>query len=122
MKSQPFVKFFLIIALCAPLFVPRFAWAAEVKVQVNKPKSLGESTTFIVPTVFVKLPVAGKVFVSKQGGALSIIGGGNANSVKASAHYNVQGMDKAFAQKIAGKVYDDFVARLREAGYTVKTY
>ncbi len=94
----------------------------EVKISKNRPKSFGESPTILVPTVYVKLPIAGKVFVAKQGGALSVLGGGSANSVKAKAQYAVDGLDKKFAQQIAAKVQEDFVAQLRAAGFNVKTY
>jgi hypothetical protein len=96
--------------------------APTAKVTASREKAFADSKTIIVPTVFLKLPISGKVFVAKQGSALSTLGGGNANSVKASARYTVAGLDKALAQKIAGRVYDDLVAKLREAGYTVKTY
>jgi len=42
--------------------------------------------------------------------------------VRASAKYTVNGLDKAFVQGIAAKAYNDFVAQLRGAGYTVLTY
>lgn len=95
---------------------------SEVVVDVVKPDQLRENPTVIVPTVYVKFPVAGKVSVAEQGSALSTIGGGSANSVKASATFTVKGLDKALAQKIAKAAYDDFVAQLRGAGYTVLTY
>lgn len=78
--------------------------------------------TVVVPTAYVKLLVQGKAFVAKQGSALSTLGGGNANSVKASAKYKVEGIDKAYAQSLAKQAYDDFVGKLRAAGYTVLTY
>lgn len=80
------------------------------------------SNTVVVPTAYVKFLVDGKVFVSKQGSALSTLGGGSANSVKASAKYKVAGLDKALAQSIAKQAYDDFVTKLRASGYTVLTY
>lgn len=78
--------------------------------------------TIVVPTVYVNMLVEGKTFISKQGSALQTLGGGSANSVKASAKYKVVGMNKAFAQSIAKQAYDDFVKRMRDAGYTVLTY
>lgn len=78
--------------------------------------------TVVVPTAYVKLLVQGKAFVAKQGSALQTLGGGNANSVKASAKYKVEGIDKAYAQALARQAYDDFVGKLRAAGYTVLTY
>jgi len=76
----------------------------------------------VVPTAYVKLLVDGSVFVAKQGSALSALGGGSTNSVKSKANYKVAGIDKAFAQALAKQAYDDFVAKLRGAGYTVLTY
>lgn len=77
------------------------------------------SNTVVVPTVFVKLLVEGKAFVSQQGGYQI---GKSSNSVKASAKYKVIGIDKKLAQDIARQAYDNFVAKLRVAGYTVLTY
>lgn len=79
-------------------------------------------STIVVPTVYVNMLVEGKTFISKQGSALQTLGGGSANSVKASAKYKVVGIDKAFVQSIAKQAYDDFVKRMRDAGYTVLTY
>jgi hypothetical protein len=93
-----------------------------VKVDKNRTKSFKDSNTILIPTVYLKLPVAGKVFVAKQGSALQTIGGGSANTVRASAHYSVSGLDKKFAQQLAKKVQDDIVAKLTAAGFTVKTY
>lgn len=76
----------------------------------------------VVPTAYVKLLVDGSVFVAKQGSAFSALGGGSTNSVKSKANYKVAGIDKAFAQGLARQAYDDFVTKLRGAGYTVLTY
>lgn len=95
----------------------------NMKVEKSRIKNLGDSQTIIVPTVYLKLPVAGKVMAVKQTSAFSLIGNsGGGNTVRASAHYSVTGLDKQFAQHLAQKVYDDLVAKLRAAGYTVKTY
>lgn len=99
------------------------AGSSTLAVNVGYPQDLRDyANTVVVPTAYVKFLVNGKVFVSKQGSALSTLGGGNANSVKASAKYKVSGLDKALAQSIAKQAYDDFVARLRASGYTVLTY
>ncbi|MBL9189147.1 MAG: hypothetical protein JNK23_16815 [Opitutaceae bacterium] len=113
------------VALATPLCSPAAPAPAvpEFKVGSSREKNFGDSPVVIVPTIYLKLPVAGKVSVAKQGSALSGLGSsGGANTVRASAHYVVSGLDKALAQQLAKKVYDDFVARLRAAGYTVKTY
>jgi len=95
----------------------------EMKVEKSRIKSLGDSQTIIIPTVYLKLAVAGKVMAVKQTSALSLLGSsGSGNTVRASAHYSVAGLDKKMAQGLATKVYDDLVAKLRDAGYTVKTY
>ncbi len=89
---------------------------------VNPEDLLDYNRTIVVPTAYVKFVVDGKVGVSKQGSALSTIGGGSANSVKASAKYHLNGLDKSLAQSIAKRAYDDFVGQLRAAGYTVLTF
>lgn len=103
---------------------PAFAAPAkrEMKLETGREKNFGDSPVIIVPTLFLKLSVSGHIFVAKQGSALSTIGGGSANTVRASARYAVKGLDKKFAQELAAKAYDDFVAKLRAAGYTVRTY
>lgn len=95
---------------------------SDIAVDAIRPEHLSTGKVLIVPSAYVRLAVAGKVAVANQGSALRTIGGGNANSVKASARFTVQGIDKALAQKIAAAAYDDFVAQLRAAGYTVLTY
>lgn len=96
----------------------------SLSVNTINPEDLHDyNNTLIVPTVYVKLLVDGKAFVAKQGSGLQAMArGGNANSVKASAKYKVVGIDKAYAQGLARQAYDDFVAKLRAAGYTVLTY
>lgn len=91
----------------------------KLDVQISKSgmKYFGDSDTIIIPTVYLKLAVAGKVSATKQGGMF----GGN-NTVKAKAQYAVAGLDKKLAQQLAQKVQDDLVAQLKAAGYNVKTY
>lgn len=102
---------------------PASATGLSVPVTVVNPEDLLDyNKTVVVPTAYVKFVVDGKVGVSKQGSALSTLGGGSANSVKASAKYRLSGLDKALAQSIARKAYEDFVSQLRAAGYTVLTY
>lgn len=134
MNSKPN---FLLACVCSLLTVAAFPSRAadaintnasvlrqlDLKVDKNRVKSFGDSQTIIVPTVYLKLAVAGKVMAVKQASALSLLGSsGSGNTVRASAHYSVAGLDKKLAQQFATKVYDDLVAKLRDAGYTVKTY
>ena len=98
----------------APLSVP---------VKVGYPQDLADyAKTVVVPTAYVKFLAEGSIFKAKQSSGLLSMGGGSGNSVKAKARYKVAGLDKALAQEIAKRAYDDFVARLRAAGYTVLTY
>ncbi len=103
-----------VTATLAPLSIPVNVGYAEDMSSYGK--------VVVVPTAYVKLLVDGSVFAAKQGSGLSALGGGSTNSVKAKASYKVAGIDKALAQGLARQVYDDFVARLRAAGYTVLTY
>lgn len=89
---------------------------------VNVEDLVDYSKTVVVPTAYVKFLVEGSVFVSKSGSALQSLGGGSANTVNAGAAYTVQGIDADYARGIARQAYDDFVAKLRGAGYTVLTY
>jgi hypothetical protein len=86
---------------------------------INPEDLASYSNTVVVPTAYVKLLVEGSAFAAQQGGYRI---GSNANSAKASAKYKVVGIDKKLAQSIAQQAYDDFVAKLRAAGYTVLTY
>ncbi len=86
---------------------------------INPEDLVSNSNTVVVPTAYVKLLVEGEAFV-RQTGHYQV--GQNANTVKAGAKYKVVGIDKSLAQEIAQRAYDDFVAKLRAAGYTVLTY
>ena len=95
----------------------------SIAVNVGYPEDMASyGKVVVVPTAYVKLLSEGSVFAAKQGSALSTLGGGSSNSVKAKASYQVAGLDKAYAQGLAKQAYDDFVAKLRGAGYTVLTY
>lgn len=95
------------------------AEAAPLPVVVVNPEDLLDSgKTLVVPTVYLRLLTDGRVSAVKQSGLFS---GGN-NTARASASYQVDGLDKTFVQQLAQAAYDDAVARLRGAGYTVLTY
>lgn len=95
----------------------------SIPVNVGYPEDMASyGKVVVVPTAYLKLLVDGSVFAAKQGSALASLGGGSSNSVKAKAEYKVAGIDKEFAQGLAKQAYDDFVAKLRGAGYTVLTY
>ena len=108
---------------------PATAAAAPVTATLSIPVNVGYPEDMasygklvVVPTAYLKLLVDGSVFAAKQGSALASLGGGSSNSVKAKAEYKVAGIDKEFAQGLAKQAYDDFVAKLRGAGYTVLSY
>lgn len=112
----------LIVAAAAPTFAqtpeaPPAGLTVQVNV-VNPEDLLDTNKTVVVPTVYLTLLTDGRVSAAKQSGFFS---GGN-NSVRAAAAYQVEGLDKAYAQQLAQAAYDDAVARLRAAGYTVLTY
>ncbi|MBL8307806.1 MAG: hypothetical protein JNM33_14005 [Rubrivivax sp.] len=91
----------------------------KVDVQVVNPEDLLDTNkTLLVPTLYLSLLTEGRVSAGKQSGFFS---GGNATA-RAAASYKVAGLDKAYAQQLAQAAYDDFVAQLRQAGYTVLTY
>lgn len=91
----------------------------SLKINAVNPEDLLDSQkTVVVPTAYVSLVTEGRVSAVKQSGFFQ---SGN-NSARASAAYKVAGLDKAFAQQLAQAAYDDFVAQLRGAGYTVLTY
>lgn len=95
----------------------------SIPVNVGYPEDMASyGKVVVVPTAYLKLLVDGSVFAAKQGSALASLGGGSSNSVKAKAEYKVAGIDKEFAQGLAKQAYDDFVAKLRGAGYTVLSY
>jgi hypothetical protein len=87
-------------------------------VVVNPEDLLDTQKTLLVPTLYLTLLTDGKVTAVKQSGLLS---GGNATA-RASAAYRVAGLDKAYVQELARAAYEDFVAQLRQAGYTVLDY
>lgn len=90
-----------------------------VKTQAINPEDLLDSNlTIVVPTAYVSVLTDGRVAATRQSGMFQP---GNATA-KASASYTVAGLDKAFMQQLSQAVYDDFVAQLRAAGYTVLTY
>lgn len=104
----------------APSAVPETPLSKTLGVTAINPEDLiSYANTVVVPTVYVKLLVEGHATAVQKGGNRV---GSNANAVRASAKYKVLGIDKKLAQDIARQAYDDFVTKLRAAGYTVLTY
>lgn len=121
MRSFPQFRFIAPAVLCLIAASPQALAAeplkpgapVEFKLSRNREGDLRASRTIIIPTVYLELGVAGKVSATKQG---------SSDTVKAKAAWAVGNLDKAFAQAIAQKIEADLVAKLRAAGYTVKTY
>lgn len=115
-------------AASAPAVTPAAAPAASaasalppLKVEtvvVNPEDLLDTQKTLLVPTLYLSLLVEGKVSAVKQSGLFS----GGSNTARASAAYKVAGLDKAYVQALAQAAYEDFIAQLRQAGYTVLSY
>lgn len=93
-----------------------------VELKVDRQKAFGESETLIVPTMYVRLAYEGKAHAKNDGDGLRTVGRGNSGNTHIFAAYKVDGLDKALAQEIAKKAYEDFVGKLRGAGYKVLTY
>lgn len=90
-----------------------------LKVEVINPEDLLDSgKTVVVPTAYVTLLTDGSVTAVKRSSAFQ---SGDATA-RANASYRVSGIDKAYAQTLAKAAYDDLIAQLRQAGYTVLTY
>lgn len=114
------------IALAALVAAPMSAQTVSIpdpvdlskQVDVDKGKSLREMQKVIVPTVVLRLAARGSLTVVNQGRFFQTDG----NTAKATAKFIVGGLDKAYIQGLAKQLQDDFVARLRSAGYTVLTY
>jgi hypothetical protein len=98
---------------------PAMPEAPPLSVNVVNPEDLLDyDKTIIVPTAYVSLAIEGKVGAVKQSGLLQR---GNATA-NARADFKVLGIDKAFGQAIAKAAQDDFVSKLRAAGYKVLTF
>lgn len=93
--------------------------ALSLKLDVINPEDLLDSNkTLVIPTAYITLITDGRVAGSKQSGMFQA---GHA-SAHASASYRVEGLDKAYAQQLAKAAYDNLIAQLRQAGYTVLSF
>ncbi|MGZ8493304.1 MAG: hypothetical protein ACXWZS_13990 [Gemmatirosa sp.] len=88
------------------------------QLNVDGEKQFRGMTKVLVPTVLVRLATRGSLSVVNQGRYFQTDG----QTVKAKGKFVVAGLDKEYAQSLARQLHDDFVARLRSAGYTVLTY
>lgn len=104
--------------LCLALFsTAAIGHAADVKpfeinmdrVSFDKKGKFGASTTYIIPTVYLRLTGRNQTSISNGGAS-------------AKARVFIEGVDKSFLQGLSKKVYDDLIAKMRAAGYTVLAY
>ncbi|MBI5168523.1 MAG: hypothetical protein HZA61_03450 [Candidatus Eisenbacteria bacterium] len=80
------------------------------RVTVNKfGGKFGQGQTFFVPSVNLVVSVHGSVWAQKGG-------------AQAHAKFHVAGLDKELMRGLAMKAQQDFVAKMRAAGYKVLTY
>lgn len=94
-----------------------------VMLQVDRAKAFADSDTIVIPTLYLRLPVEGKVSAHMETSALNNVGrSGSGGGATAIARYKVDGLDKALAQEIAKAGYDDLVAKLRADGFKVLTF
>ena len=85
---------------------------------INPEDLLSSNKTLVIPTLYLSLITQGRVSATKQSGMFQ---SGNATA-RSSANYRVEGIDKAYAQKLAQAILDNLITQLRQAGYNVLTY
>lgn len=91
---------------------------AEKDLTIDGEKRFKEIGKVIVPTIVVRYVAKGSLFVSNSGRFYET-GGGTA---KAKGKFIVGGLEKEYVQGLSKQLYDDLIARLRAAGYTVLAY
>lgn len=89
-----------------------------VELKVNGEKAFRDSEVLVVPTFYLRLPVDGSASAVSDKNVFS----SDTSNARVSMKYKINGLDKALAQEIAKTAYADFVAKLRAAGYTVRTF
>ncbi|THD36721.1 MAG: hypothetical protein E7773_06895 [Sphingomonas sp.] len=114
-------KFLRAAGIGAALFTTTATFAQDfsnAQFEINRDRvkygtigSCAKSTAFLVPTVYLYVPVRTK---------LSAGGGINAVGVKARVY--IDGAGKAELQQLAGSIQNEMVGALRGAGYTVLTF
>lgn len=108
------------LALSALVPAPSVAQAAPITIQdpivmgrdlnLFGERALRDMKKIIVPTIVVRYSLRGSLFVVNQG---------RGATARAKGKFVVGGLDKDYLQDLSKRLYDDFVARLRAAGYEV---
>ena len=89
-----------------------------VMLEVSGAKTFRDSETLVVPTAYLRLTVDGSATAVSDKNAFS----SDTSNARVTIRYKTTGLDKALAQEISKAAYEDFVAKLRAAGYKVLTY
>jgi hypothetical protein len=92
--------------------------ALDGQFNVDGGKHLKGITKILVPTVVVRFSARGSLTVVNQGRFFQTDG----KTAKAKGKFVVAGLDKDYVQALAKQLQDDYVARLREAGFEVLTF
>ncbi|MEQ1919635.1 MAG: hypothetical protein ABL955_10585, partial [Elusimicrobiota bacterium] len=103
--------------VCVVLLAAAIGRAGDIKpfeinmdrVELDKKGKFGASTTYIIPTLYLRMAARNQTSISNGGAS-------------GKARVFVEGIDKAFLQDLSKKIYDDLIAKMRAAGYTVLAY
>ena len=79
------------------------------RVEIGHKSEFAESKTYFIPTVYLRIAAKSTTSIRNK-------------NASAKMRIFTEGLDKAMLQGLAKKVYDDLVAKVRAAGYTVLTY
>lgn len=90
-----------------------FKAAPGKTVEVFDTKIFRASNRIIIPTLYLRVVTQGSVFASKSSGS---------STASAKGKFTVQGHDRVALMALAKQLHDDFVARLRGAGWEVLTF
>lgn len=82
------------------------------RVEITRKSNFAKSKTYFIPTVYLR------VMARTQ----STIRSKDSSGASVKAKIFIDGIEKSLFQGLAKQVYDDLVAKVRAAGYTVLTY
>lgn len=106
-----FVLSLVLILFCVPVRaqdIPPFEINLE-RVEFIQTRDFSESKTYLIPTVYLRVAARNATSVKNEG-------------ARANSMVYVDGLEKAILQGLAKKVYDDLIAKVRAAGFTVLDY
>lgn len=82
------------------------------RVEMSHTGNFADSKTYFIPTVYLRVMARTQTSIKSEG----------SSGASAKAKVFIDGIEKSLFQGLAQKVYDDLVAKIRGAGYTVLTY